>query len=484
MKIAKTLILGGLLLSSASICSAQAPEANPQKWTLQACVEYAMQHNLQLKQSELTTQTNRNNLQQSKANMLPSLNGTASHSYNLGRSIDPFTNSVVQNQTVQSNSFGMGLNMNLFSGLQTQNMIERNKLTVKASELDIETNKNTISLQVVNAYTQILFTQELLSNAKVQLETTKLQVSRTEKLVNAGSLPQTNLLDLKSQLASDELNVVNNENQLEMAKLNLLQLLQKPATEAIEIVVPNLDAPQTALQRNAQQIYEAAEQLQPQIKAAELRVKSAERSIALAKGGYMPSLSLSAGIFTNYSSIAKRFVADGSLIEYPTGAYWRDANNNPIPVYQSTKGGSIEKFAYFKQLDNNLRENLAFNLNIPIFSNLQNKTNVANAIIGKESARYSAETTKNSLRQTIEQAYLDAKLAAKRYATTQKQVDALKESFRATEQRFNVGVLNSVDYNLAKNNLNRAETDLIRTKYDYIFKVKVLDFYEGKPLNF
>lgn len=486
MKTLKPLYFSICLSAATFSAFAQTPAASSEKWTLQACVDYALQHNLQVKQTELTAETNRNNLVQSKANLLPSVSGSASHSYNIGRSIDPYTNTVVQNETVQSNSFSLGLNMNLFSGFQTRNTIERNKLTTKASELDIETNKNTIALQVVSAYTQILFSQELLKNAQTQLATSKSQVERTEKLVKAGSLPMTNLLDLKAQMAADEQNVVTYENQLDMAKLNLLQLLQKPATETIEIVVPNVDAPQeSVLQRNAQDIYNAAEKTQPQIKAAELRIQSSERNISIAKGGYMPSLTMSAGVYSSYSSIAQRYVYDGSIIEYPTGAYWKDpVSGSNVPIYSVTRGGHAEKFAYFKQLDNNLRENVAFSLNIPIFSNLQNKTNVANAVINRESARYSAESTKNTLRQTIEQAYLDAKLAQKTFTTTQNQVAAYQESFRATEQRFNVGALNSVDYNQAKNNLNKAETDLIRSKYNFIFKMKVLDFYEGKPLNF
>ena len=252
---------------------------------------------------------------------------------------------------------------------------------------------------------------------------------------------------------------------------------------------PNVDnAPKYIEEASSLEVYKYAEKNQPVIKAAEYRIKSAEHSIQVAKGALMPTFTMSAGYYTNYSSIATKTSFDQKAVPVrnSTPTYYYDNGSNVPNVYGYSLPSSAiisENISYGSQLTNNLRSSIQFNISVPIFSGFSARNTLANAIITRKNADLNRDAAKNTLRQTIEQSYLNARLSSRQFAATQKQVSSLKESFRVNEQRFNVGAMNSVDYNLSKTNLNKAETDLIRAKYDYILKTKVLEFYEGKELN-
>ncbi len=488
----RSLCIACLLLAFTHLCFAQERQDNKEednlfRRTLLECIDYAIKNNVGIRQSELGVVSSQVAINQAKADLLPSVNGSASYNYNLGRSVNPFTNQYEENP-VSSQSYGLSSNLTLFNGLQKLNTIKRNRSDLAISQYNLEDTKNTITLNVISAYTQILFNTELLESARLRTGTTDLQLARTQKLVAAGSLPEANVLPLQAQKATDELEIINAENNLAISKLQLKQLLQIPADRTLEIVIPELDVPEEAeIVVDAQDIYETAVQEQPAIKSAEARILSSQYDVAIAKGNRYPNLSISGGVFSSYSSVAPNIIpkpgAENVTQLIETGGFVK-GNPDMVIVQPQTLPVEFQENTYFNQLDFNLRKFVGINLNIPIFNNLQVASAVSNAEIQMENARYDAINAKNQLRQTIEQAYLDAKAAAKSYAATDRQVTSLREAFRSTETRFNLGGVNAVEFSQAKADLNTAESDLIRAKYDYIFSLKLLDFYQGKPIDF
>lgn len=481
----------------ATVTFAQTTEDDPLVLSLQESIDRAINNNISVKQTELQVVGSQVALKQSKADLLPSLNASTGISYSVGRTINQFTNEYVD-QPVRQQNMGLNSQLTLFNGLQRLNTIKQNKINLEGSQYDLEASKDAVTLNVIQAYTQILFNIELLETAEFQLLTTQQQLQRTEKLVEAGSLPIANRLQLEAQQASDELNIVNAENDLELAYLNLKQLLQIPESESIEIIIPELDAPTSAeLPPSAGVVYEGAAQSWANLQSAELQVNSARYGLAIARGGYYPSLSLSAGLFSQYSSIAPdqipragtenvtSVIPTGDFLQVPDGLIPDLPGGTRIPVLTETQIPSeFTDNTYWNQLDFNLRRFISLDLSIPIFNNWRVRSNVANAQINLEGARLEVINQRNQLRQTIEQVYLDAKAAAKSFEANDKRVASLQEAFRNTETRYQVGAIDAVDFNQAKNDLNAAESDLIRAKYNYIFSLKVLDFYQGKPLDF
>lgn len=474
----------GLLLNTAGHAQQQTSHA----WTIQECVDYAIRNNIQVKQSQLDVARASAFQRQARADLLPTVNASTSYSYNVGRSVNTFNNQI-EEVPINTHSMGISGSLLLFNSQQKWNTIRQSNIERLATEYDVETTKNNVMLSVVSAYTQILFNRELLENAELTLTTTNLQVERTKTLVDVGLLALTSLLDLEAQLASDELAVINAQNQLELARLNLQQTLQLPENQEVEIVVPELDDPEDIIPpQNASEIYHTALANQPEIKAADARVRFQDYGVKIAKANRYPSLSLNGGISTNYSSIAPDEIplAGAETIEIiPIVGYLGNDQNQPVfDTRAQNVPTEFTENTYYNQLNTNQRNFVSLNLNIPIFNGWQVRTNVSNQVIARENAKYLAIDARNRLRQTIEQAYLDVRAAAKSYEATRNQVEALEESFRSNEQRFELGAINAVDYNLVKNNLDGAKSDFIRAKYDFIFRSKILDFYLGNPISF
>jgi outer membrane protein len=488
MSTTKLLFCCFLLLTGISSIQAQDQKTS---WALQECVDYAFANNLAIRRSELQVRNSEALLFQSRAGQLPTVNAFADHSYRSGRIIDPFTNQFKEQQ-IQSNSFGANGRLNLFSGFQQRNLIKQNQTDVEANLLGVEQSKYDVALNVALGYLQVLSTKELLAVAINQVAQSELQVQRTEKLVNAGSQPQTNLLDLQAQLALDRASLVTAQNNFTIAKLNLMQAMNLPAQSTFDVQdVPVGDPNTSDYDKNPQQIYEIAEKTLPSVKSADMRVKSSRLGLAVARGGLYPTLSLNGSINTAYSSGApkQRYVADGSgstKVDVPSETQYIDINGVRTPVIETQEipNGSRQDFGYFDQLDFNLGKTVSLSLNIPIFSGWQTRTNISQSTILNKTNELDAQDIRIQLRQTIEQAYNSMLAAAATYNATREQVTALELAFRATESRFNVGLLNSVDYNLAKVNLDRARANLVSAKYDYVFRTKILDFYQNKPLSF
>ncbi len=458
--------------------------------SLEECVQIALQNNPQIKQAGLQVSANENNLIQSKWQRWPTLGFNASQGFSFGRNIDPFTNQFVQ-RNVSFNNYSLNSNVTLFNGFQLQNTIKQNDLTLQASQKDLDATRNDIILNVALAYLQVLTNQELIEVANRQGEATQLQLDRTQRLVDAGTLAESQLFDLRAQLANDELSLVNAQNNLELAKLSLKQFMNVPGNEDISVITLNVPDPALrAYEATVNEVFDTALRNLPQYQAAELRILAAAKSVELAKATGLPSLSLSGGVSTTFSSAApsERFVADGTgsttqLI--PSQTRFVQAGEFTFPVIErvTIPNGSVQYFGYFDQLDFNRNSSLNLSLRIPIFTNYQTRYRVANAKIQQQNLGYQADIVAQQIRQNVEQAYINMSNSAKRYSATANQVRALEEAFRVAESRFGVGAINSAEFNIAKANLDQARANLIQTKYDYVFRTKILDFYMNKPIT-
>lgn len=427
-------------------------------WTLEECINHAWKNNIQVRQSELTVLNNQLELKQAQWGRVPNLGASVSGRNNVGRSIDPFTN-IVRDQDITSQNYGLNSNVTLFNGLNQHYTVKQTGALLNKSEFDLENQKNLTALSIANQYLNILLAQEQVKNAQLSLTTSKLQSERTEKQVNAGAFPKQNLLQANQQVANDEVNLITAENSLDLARLVLRQALQLPSSERMQVEVPAIPDPTvSAIDITLEEVFQSALSL-PEVKSAEEQVRASEFGLATAKSFWFPTLSLQAGLGTNWSSAAPDQFPDP---DSPTG---------------------FKENTYMNQLDFNLARFVSLQLNIPLFNRFQTSTGVKQARITLQNSEYGLTNVKNQLRQNIEQAYYNARAAAKTYQATKNQLEALEESFRNVEQRFNLGATNSVEYNQIKNDFNRSQNDLIRTKYDFIFKLKVLDFYQGKPLQ-
>lgn len=460
---------------------AQDKVKNEKAMTLEECIEYALKNNIQIQQSILNTELSEINLTQSQANLLPSLNANASHSYNYGRTIDRFTNQFATQQVLSQN-LSLSTDITLFNGLQNINAIQQNKYNYLASKYDVEKMKNDIALNVAASYLQVLFASESVANSTNQLAVTQSQVERTQKLLDAGAVSKGALLDIQSQLALEELNLTNAQNQLDIAYLNLAQLLNINVIEGFSIVKPDLlSVSETLLTETPNQIYNSAVTNLPEIKSAEYKVKSSEKALSGAWGGVSPRLSFSAAYGTGYSGLSQRITGLPSFIGFvPDGSVTSSGDTVYSPSFSSP---TTEKIPFVDQYKDNVNKSFGFFLTVPLFNRLQTKTAIDRARIQKLNAELTVESTKLQIQKNVQQAYADANGGLKKYIASKKAVDAMKESFKYAEQRFNVGAINPNDYNDTKNRLTKAESDLLQAKYDYVFKIKVLDFYQGKPLK-
>mgnify|MGYP000421581213 CR=1 FL=1 len=447
-------------------------------WTLEKCIEYALEHNLTVKQTELNLRTAEQNELQSKGNRLPSLNASGGYIFNTGRSIDPFTNQFTTS-TIQSGNFGISSSMTLFNGLQNYHSVQRSHLEAMAAKFDLDAVKNDISINVALGYLNILLASEALKNAEEQLSLSTDQVKRIQALVDAGSLPSGDLYDINAQLAVDEQNLVNAENQLDLANLNMGILLELDDPAAFKASKVDFKMPDGKLLRmDPENIFQAAVNNQPSLQAASIRILSSEKSLSIAKGGLSPRLTVNLSANSGFSD-GRQEVTQNQLIGFDT-IFTAQGDYITSPIFQPT----FRTTPYGDQLTDNLSRTASINLTIPIFNGWANKTNINRAEIGVLSARYSYEQTENNLRQSIYQAHTDAKAALKRYNASLRAVDARREAFDYAVIRFDQGIINSFDYNNAKTGLIQAESDLLQAKYDYIFKLRVLEFYYNSSLNY
>ncbi|MFC2107681.1 TolC family protein [Bacteroidota bacterium] len=423
-------------------------------WTLEDCINYALENNIRIKQSELTTESFKTDLLQKKLDLLPSVNGTAQGSWSAGRTPDPQTN-LYTTESTKNMYFGLNAGITIFNGLQKFNAIKKAIIDFQASQYDSDKMRDDISLLIASAYLQILFSKELVKTATDQVEITTQQINRTNKLVEAGTLAKGDLLDMQSQGAQEEVNLINAENQLTIAYLDLSQILDLAASEAFEVDIPGIDIKQTPTVYSVDQVYSYALINLPEIKSAELRLESAMRTLSIARGSRSPSLNAGGSWTTNWSDR----IRDNFLIP-----------NSPT-------------MSFGDQVRNNENKGLSLTLSVPIFNGFQVSNYISQSRINVDYANYDLELSRDNVRKTVEQAYADASASYKTYMANEKSLESFREAFKYMEQKFNVGLVNSLDYNTAKTQLTRAESNLLSAKYDFVFKTKVLDFYMGKPIS-
>ena len=415
------------------------------KWTLKQCVEYALDNNITIKQNRLNVQLAEKDVEIAKGNFLPNLNGSTSPGFNFGSSIGQ------SGARISTDNFRTGFNLNssttLFNGFRNLNTYKQSKLGVEGSKLDLEKIKNNTSLNVVNFYLNVLFAKENLNVANIQSEISQKQIESAKARFDAGVIPKGDLLNVQSTAANDIQNVVAQENILNIALLNLAQVLQVSSNQ-FDVAPINIDNPSTALlYDDANVVYEKALTDRPEIERAKLNIKDSDLRIEIAKGAYLPTVSFSAGAGTSYQH---------------TFAFSNDS--------------------FFKQNKDNLGYNLGFSINVPLFNRFQTKNNVAKSIINKEVSEFQLESEKLRLQQTIEQAFLDAKAAAKTFEAAEVSLEAQKEAFKNAQVSYDYGSMTQFDFDQVRNRLVNAEGAIIRAKYDYVFKTKVLKFYYGESI--
>ena len=449
------------------------------KLTLQQCVETGIANNLDVLQSDLDAQTNEINWKQVKTNMLPDLNGTARHGINTGRSIDPNTNTYV-NQNNRYANYALGTGVTVFNGFSMQNLVKQNRLTYEASKMTLQQRKDNLTLNIILAYLQILNNEDLLVQARNQTELSNKQVDRLGLLDKEGAIPPSQLSDIKGQYAGDQINIINAQTAVETAKINLCELMNVPYDKNIS--VERLDAATFAdkYADTPDKIYETALQQFAQIRAVDFTLKSSEAGVKVARGRLFPTLNLNAGISTYYSNTATSQVFINTTDE--VSADYVIVNGTQIQVRKPQNNYSFPKIAYSDQLKNNRSTGVSLDMQIPIFNGFFQRNRIKLAKLELKSSEIIAKTTKTQLQQSIEQAYLDMRSASDRYKILLEQVKAYTESFQAAEIRFNSGVGNSIDYLTAKNNLDRANLNLINAQYDYVLRTKILDYYKGMKL--
>jgi outer membrane protein len=449
------------------------------KLSLKQCIETGITNNLVVLQNDLQAQTAEVNLKQAKATRFPDLNASVGHGINQGRSIDPFTNGYI-NQQVNYGSYGVNSGVTLFNGFAIQNNIRQNKLIFQAAKMETEQAKDNLTINIILAYLQVLNNEDLLAQSQNQLELSKKQMERLEVLNKQGAITPSELSDLKGQSANDQLAIINNQSALETSKITLCQLMNVPYDKGMQL--ERLEAASFAAKYEdiPETIYQAALEKFALIKAVDFRKQSSVSGVKAARGQLFPRLTLDGNANSNYSSVASRDVfintTDVTTQDYVV------VNGTPSPLIRKQSNFSSQKIAYGSQLNNNLFTSISLNLQIPIFNAFQARSRVSIAKINLKNDELIAQTTRIQLKQAIDQAYVNMMMASDRYKTLLDQVNAFDESFRAAEIRFNAGVGNSIDYLTAKNNLDRANINLINAKFDLVLRFKILNYYEGKQL--
>ncbi len=475
-----------LILAIAAVAVPAVQAQDVQKLTLQECVRIALENNLRIKRGVYNVESYGINLLQNKMAFLPTLNLGGAYGKNYGRALNPVTNTFV-NRNSNTINLQATAGLTVFNGLRIQNTFRQSQRDFAASSLDLTKAKNDVMLTVVTNYLNVILNRELYENARFQLESSNQQLDRIKKQVDAGALPLSNQLTQEAQVATNEVNMISQENALNLALLALKQSMQVPASTGIEPVIPDLSLEDTMLPLTAEDIYQLALVNMPEIKSANLKVESADLGLKAAQGSLYPRLTLNGSAQSNYSSISDgpRFTSQNSVQTVQVGYVGATgqpvyADNVLVPVVTKVS----DTYGKSDQLQDNLYKSLSLQLSVPIFNGLQTRTNVQRALVTKKLADVTVQETQNTLRQSIESSYTDALAAAKTYASSLKSVRAQEEAYRMNKQRFEIGALSFVEYHVSENDLFRAKSDLTRAKYTFIFRKKVLDFYQGKTIEF
>jgi outer membrane protein len=454
-------------------------------WNLQRCVEHAQQNNLTIKQAQAQAKLAVLSEKQAKASRLPNVNGSGQIGQNFGRTIDPSTNSF-SNTGIAFNSFGINAGANVYAGGQIHNQIKQANFSAQAAKADAEQTTANLALQVAQAYLNILLTEEQTSIARKRVEQSKRQLDNTQKLIDAGTLPVVERYTLMAQIARDEQNAVTAQNNADLAYLALKQLMLLEPDYALTIERPNFQIPITANPEAfaLPTIYSTAVQTQASIRAADLRIKSAEAGIKVAKSNYLPQIAAFANLNTNFSSQFLDFDNPRFLGTFTLGAtrLYR-INDQDIPVREYRPDFEVPKIAYFDQLNRNFGQGFGARITVPIYQNGQVQLAVERARLNVLTAQTQNQQVQQQLKNDIQTSIANARAGKQQLEAAQKSVEATRTAYANIEKRFAIGSANTLELTTAKNNLDIAENDLVVARYNYLFRLKIIDFYEGKTLS-
>jgi outer membrane protein TolC len=456
-------------------------QAQNKKWTLEECVQYAVQNNISIKQTELDSKTALIDKRGAIGNFLPSLNVNASHSWNIGLNQD-ITTGLLQNQTTQFTSAGANVGIDIYKGMQNQNTLRRANLSIVAAKYQLLKMQEDIALNVANAFLQVLFNKENLKVQKQQLGINEKQYARSEELVNAGSIPRGDLLDIKATVALNNQNVVSAENVLLISKLSLAQLLQLKDFENFDVVDDSdVRDENNILAQTPNAIYDKALEGRTELKIARTNLEIAEKSVAIAKGAYQPTLQ---GFYSFNSrvSYSDRVTGVAPNTANPTSilGFVEGTNQNVLsPNFTRVLGGPAP---FFDQFSNNKGQSFGVQLSIPIFNGFSARNNVERSKVSLERSKIAVEQQDLDLQRNVFTAFADAKGSLNANEAAVVALEARQVAYNYAKEKYDVGLMNSFDFNQSQTLLTNAQSEVIRTKYDYIFKIKILEFYFGIPL--
>ncbi|NJB84648.1 outer membrane protein [Lewinella marina] len=461
--------------------------AQPGGWTLAEAVAHAQDNNLQVRRLDNSTELARLALRQSQNNRLPTLSGGTGLNLQLGRTIDPTTNSF-EARNILSQGYQLQGAVTLYNGGLIRNARQQAELDLQAAEADAAVTANNVGLQVANSFLTILLTREQLANARAQLELTTQQLANTEAMIQAGSVPAAQRYDIVAQQAANQRTVVELENQVRLSLLDLQLLLLLEPDADFDIVTPELNPDEAMLfaDYNAQEVLSAARQTQPTIRAAELRRSAAEMDIEIARAGRRPSVQLYANVSTNYSNLAKDFNnPDASQVEFVQGP--------PVPVVINGEEATLSTFSqtgiifpnlpYFNQLDQNFGQSIGISLSVPIYNQNRNQLNVQRAEVMRNNAALDIAQAENQLRSDVELALGDLRAARETYRAAEVSLEAAQNAYDVAQRRFAAGAAPTLDLITATNRLEQARVEFTRSKYQLIFNREVIQFYLGQGLS-
>lgn len=427
---------------------------------IKEAIYHALDNNLQVKQARFQAALSEEDLKQAKSQFYPTLNADVNGSMRFGRYFDQYTAQLVP--SVNTASGGISTDIPIFQGFQRINQILANKNQLAADQSNVEKAKNDLVLSVATTYLEALTNQDLLTAAEQQLKLSQRQLEVANANYEVGNNTLADLSQAKSQMATDELSVTSARNAYDLSMLNLKQLMEMDPAEDIMLEKPDIELVEnTTVAYDPGELFATAVTVQPDIRAAELSTEVAKNNIAIAKGAYYPTLGFGAGYSTSVSSVASRMVGI-------------DENNEPI----------YERVNFGEQLRENESPYIGLSLRIPIFNRFQTRTNVNKAKISYQYAATNEQLAKNNLNKIIAQAVLDIRAAKTRYYSTETAFTSAKDAFEVINQRYEVGLANSVELFTAQTTMNRAEFDHIQARYDLLFRSKVIDFYLGNEINF
>lgn len=456
--------------------------AQTKKWSLEECVDYALKNNITIKQTELELKTADIDKKVAFGSFLPNLNANASHSWNIGLNQN-ITTGLLENQTTQFTAAGINSNIDIYNGLQNQNRYRRATLSKMAAQYQLDKMKDDISLNIANAYLQILFNKEAIKVQQEQLSNNEKQLIRTTELVNAGVTPRGDLLDVKATVEADKQRLVAAENALFLSKLSLVQILQLDDYKEFDISEENVAVPtSTVMLQKPEDIIEKAKQSRVELKLANANLEVAEKDIKIAKGALQPSLS---GFynFSTRASYSDRVVGAELDLANPTsiiGQVEGTGQNVLQPNFSPVLG---KPDSLFNQFSDNKGHNFGVQLTVPIFNGFSAKNNVERSKVALERTKIAKQQAELDLERNVYNAITDAKGAFNSYQSAQTALEARTEAYNYAKEKQAVGMMNSFDFNQAQTLYLNAQSEVLRTKYDYIFKIKLVEFYFGIPIK-